>query len=1650
MKQSIRSLSRLWLWVLALLVAQQTQAQLLTEDFPNAGVLANNGWTQVGTSAVNPISAGTPNLTYAGLSTNGNAAILTNNGQDVSRGYTAQTSGAVYASCLVNITSAQTGDYFFHLANTAGGTSLYSRLFVKSVTGGIQFGIAKNGTAPAYASAVYALNTTYFIVIKYTYNPGTNDDVASVFINPALGGSEPTSAATDAIGTDATSSAGIGAVNLRQGTAAAAPNAVVDFIRVGTNWADVTQAPAPVATLSVNPTALSGFSTTQGTPSATQTYALTGSTLSADVTVTAPAGYEVSQDGTNFQNTITVVRSNGSVNATITVRLTGASAGSPSGSITNGSGSASTNVTVSGTVNAPNSPSLTINPSTLSGFSTTQGTPSAIQTYALSGSNLTSDVTVTAPAGYQVSLDGTTFQNTVTATQTNGAVNATVLVQLAGTSAGVFSGSITNASVGVTTVSVPVSGTVGSNSPYTPIVLARSSVGQTVTIAGRVTVTNQLGSRQIYIQDNTGGIVVYSGSTGTDLSTLVQLGDSVQARGPITVFNGFTEITSAAATNFTIVSGAGTRVPTPIAITPDQLPNYQGQLVSVTNASITPVASTFSGGTNYTITANGQSATLRIGANSPLAGAGQPANPVSVTGIADRFVSGATTAGTNGIQLQPRILADIPGSTPAQDLTCTAGMSNSTLGTDQTLDIATWNMEFFGADAGTIICPNGNLNYNDMGPTNEDLQQSNAVTVLSKLKADIIGVEEVSNLDRLAATVASLPGSYSYTCSDRFSYYFQNDCDQTPSGNPPTVFGPTSLAQKVCVIYNRATVTPVLAETKALLTDKYSYPSANNWSSGRLPFLFVGDVTINGVTQRVHVVTIHAKSGSATTDYNRRKQDIIDLKANLDATYPNAKLIIVGDYNDKLNNSIASGQESSYKPFVDDASNYSALTQPLETNGCSTFNSSASFIDHMIISNELAPAAISNSTYVLQPFSIPNYGNTTSDHNPVVTRFDLTKLVTPVTALTVTASANPTQITTNNNAIITAQASGGTAPYSYSFSGPGTIEYIGSTASVSSLSAGVQTFTVTATDATTPTAQTSFTTVSVTVIQGNRPPVAISSLLSSTVTVGQSFSVDARTLFTDPDGDSLTITLGAFTGFPLNGNILSRSPSQVGQYGVDLFVYDASSVGYGRFILTVIDNTAPVIANAIAPQSATAGSAYTLSLAGVFTDSETPNQLTLSASGLPEGLSLSGTSISGTPLTTVGSPYTVTVTATDPGSLSTSTVFTITVNPAGGNPNPNPTVPFSITSVSLNGCEQVTASERRVTLTPNYAGLSGESIRFRVANEIDATTAAGPYTLRLYTDNPVISLRATQGNGSEVSYRYNWLAACTTTTPGNTPPVAAANSDQSATVGTGFTYTVQAFSDAQTPSQLTYSATISPANGLSFDPATRLISGTPTAPGVSRVSITATDGGNLSTSTVFTITVNPAGGNPNPNPTVPFSITSVSLNGCEQVTASERRVTLTPNYAGLSGESIRFRVANETLPTTGPAPYTLRLYTDNPVISLRAVQGSGAEVSYSYNWLAVCNTNSRIRVQEQVEPLTVTVLGNPVVGETVNVEIRGADGQSVRVLAVDGRGYTVSDSRIEQATGVEKTAVRLGRTPGIYLLQISTASQQQTVKLIRE
>jgi hypothetical protein len=125
------------------------------------------------------------------------------------------------------------------------------------------------------------------------------------------------------------------------------------------------------------------------------------------------------------------------------------------------------------------------------------------------------------------------------------------------------------------------------------------------------------------------------------------------------------------------------------------------------------------------------------------------------------------------------------------------------------------------------------------------------------------------------------------------------------------------------------------------------------------------------------------------------------------------------------------------------------------------------------------------------------------------------------------------------------------------------------------------------------------------------------------------------------------------------------------------------------------------------------------------------------------------------------------------------------------------------------------------------------------------------------------------------------------------------------------------------------------------------------------------------------------------------------------------------------------------------------LYTDNPVITLVARQGAVVS-QFSYNWLANCgNSNARL-IAESVEKLSILVLGNPTPAETVDVEIRSVAGQTVQLQLVNSQGQVLSEQTIENAGTVERSTLRLGKTVGTYLLQVSTTTQKQTVKIVKQ
>lgn len=238
---SIRSLLTGLLLGLGLAAAAHAQSTLLSDTFTYSGgsLVGNGGWTQTSTVSTNPIQVAN------------NAAVLGTSGQDVydafSSAFSLASNTPLYVGFDVDVTSAQaTGDYFFHLSNPAGTISnFYLRTFVKSVAGGIEFGISPNTTTATYGTTVYSLNTTYHVVVEYSPVTGANNDVTSIFINPTSASATALATATFA----ASEPSMLAAVNLRQGSSSQAPGLTFDNLIVTTDFNAAIPEPATYAML---------------------------------------------------------------------------------------------------------------------------------------------------------------------------------------------------------------------------------------------------------------------------------------------------------------------------------------------------------------------------------------------------------------------------------------------------------------------------------------------------------------------------------------------------------------------------------------------------------------------------------------------------------------------------------------------------------------------------------------------------------------------------------------------------------------------------------------------------------------------------------------------------------------------------------------------------------------------------------------------------------------------------------------------------------------------------------------------------------------------------------------------------------------------------------------------------------------------------------------------------------------------------------------------------------------------------------------------------------------------------------------------------------------------------------------------------------
>lgn len=299
-----------------------------------------------------------------------------------------------------------------------------------------------------------------------------------------------------------------------------------------------------------------------------------------------------------------------------------------------------------------------------------------------------------------------------------------------------------------------------------------------------------------------------------------------------------------------------------------------------------------------------------------------------------------------------------------------------------TLDVVSWNLEFFGAP------------FNS-GPTDKDLQEVNAKKIMRYFDADIYGLVEIVDTMRLRKLRDSLGTNFEYIIA------------------PYSTDGPIGTngwrqSQKLAFLYKKDIFSNIA--TRGMMLN--SSTAIFNWANGRLPFLMRADVTINGITKTVNFILVHGKAGSTASDYNRRLAGAQELKDTLDASFSTANVLIIGDYNDALVQTIStgSGPQTSYQPIVadsTDADHYKSITLPLGQAGQTSMINFPNVIDNHAISNEVTAYYVLNSAQIRTDVTtvVPDYvtAHNTSDHYPVFSKFSLAGIITGLPVL------NPTE-----------------------------------------------------------------------------------------------------------------------------------------------------------------------------------------------------------------------------------------------------------------------------------------------------------------------------------------------------------------------------------------------------------------------------------------------------------------------------------------------------------------------------------------------------------------------------------------------------------------------------------------------------------------
>ncbi|AFE03332.1 endonuclease/exonuclease/phosphatase [Corallococcus coralloides DSM 2259] len=289
-----------------------------------------------------------------------------------------------------------------------------------------------------------------------------------------------------------------------------------------------------------------------------------------------------------------------------------------------------------------------------------------------------------------------------------------------------------------------------------------------------------------------------------------------------------------------------------------------------------------------------------------------------------------------------------------------------------------WNLEWFGA-------PNqGPANSTSGGGVPDDLQVAGATSVIRDAGAHVWGLVEMVDTADFNTLMAGLPGGYRGFLANNTTYVLSGTSLYSAGEQKPGILYDSSLTYR---------------SAQVILTAQAAD------FGGRPPLRVDFTTRIHGEDAPLVVIVTHMKAFEDMTSYGQRQRSSTALKSYLDQWLPEARVLVIGDWNDDLDHSISTQNgvalPTPFANFLDDPTHYTFLTKVLTDATIRTTTEYNEVIDHTLVTDEVAVDAVPGGVQVLRPdTSIPDYAHTVSDHYPVLTRYDLSGVPGPRVRLT--------------------------------------------------------------------------------------------------------------------------------------------------------------------------------------------------------------------------------------------------------------------------------------------------------------------------------------------------------------------------------------------------------------------------------------------------------------------------------------------------------------------------------------------------------------------------------------------------------------------------------------------------------------------------